>query len=192
MPIYYLLTFAVFSIALITPGLLAATKSDTFQLVKSLLFIPFYKSNGAIQPILFVGWTLNYEMLFYVLFAIGLLFKSYENGFKFVLCILTTLTVAGAITSYENVFLRFYTSPMMMEFAFGMLIAIAFKRGLRLSSTYWKYILIGTLVLSIAALAGLPSVTGAGDHLFGEVPAALAVLAARTRNHGVNLSGPPQ
>jgi exopolysaccharide production protein ExoZ len=70
-PIYWLLTLAVFTLAVIAPHLLGATRAAPSELLKSLLFIPFAKSNGAVQPILFLGWTLNYEMFFYMLFALG-------------------------------------------------------------------------------------------------------------------------
>src|SRR6185437_14170487 len=63
-PLYWLLTLAVFGIALIAPTLLQFTTASWGQLLKSLFFIPFAKANGDVQPVLFLGWTLNYEMFF--------------------------------------------------------------------------------------------------------------------------------
>lgn len=40
-------------------------------LAKSLLFIP-YDNHGLVMPVLGIGWTLNLEMYFYVLFALAL------------------------------------------------------------------------------------------------------------------------
>jgi peptidoglycan/LPS O-acetylase OafA/YrhL len=45
------------------------------HLIKSLLFIPSENSKGIIAPIYGLGWTLNYEFYFYLIFAVGLLFK---------------------------------------------------------------------------------------------------------------------
>src|SRR4029434_7909282 len=67
------LTVVVFAVALFIPAAVQATSANPIQLLKSLLFIPFVKSNGLVHPVLFVGWTLNYEMFFYALFTIGLL-----------------------------------------------------------------------------------------------------------------------
>ncbi|OTA19619.1 acyltransferase [Xenorhabdus beddingii] len=69
-PIYWLFTLGVFMIALIAPKLLNNTTPDFINLFKSILFIPFDKNGIGHFPILFVGWTLNYEMFFYFLFFI--------------------------------------------------------------------------------------------------------------------------
>lgn len=70
-PLYWVATALVFAIALAAPQLAGNVKPDWLHLAHSLLFLP-YGSNGDITaPILVVGWTLNFEMFFYVLVAIG-------------------------------------------------------------------------------------------------------------------------
>jgi exopolysaccharide production protein ExoZ len=59
-PPYWAFTFVLFAIAVKYPFLLKTTRPDVVELVKSLLFIPFAKANGIMQPVLFLGWTLNY------------------------------------------------------------------------------------------------------------------------------------
>ena len=63
-PIYWLLTFGVFGLAAIAPTLLNNTTADLVHLAKSLFFVPFDKNGSGLFPVLFVGWTLNYEMFF--------------------------------------------------------------------------------------------------------------------------------
>jgi exopolysaccharide production protein ExoZ len=46
------------------------------NILKSLLFVPYRDALGEYQPILPVGWTLNLEMFFYVLFAIALVINK--------------------------------------------------------------------------------------------------------------------
>jgi exopolysaccharide production protein ExoZ len=58
-PLYWIVTLAVFAIAVVAPSLMQATRADPVELAKSLLFIPFAKANGLVQPVAFVGWTLN-------------------------------------------------------------------------------------------------------------------------------------
>jgi exopolysaccharide production protein ExoZ len=122
-PIYWAVTFAVYALAIVAPGLLQATRADPVQLVKSLTFIPFAKANGLVEPVLFVGWTLNYEMFFYVLLAVGLLVHRYDVGMAITAAILGLLVVSGCIWEPQGVVVKFFTSPIMLEFAMGMALA---------------------------------------------------------------------
>ena len=72
-PIYYLMTLVLFAVGLVMPSLLASGSATFEQLAKSLLFIPYERANGAVAPVLFLGWTLNYEMFFYAIFTIALI-----------------------------------------------------------------------------------------------------------------------
>lgn len=50
------------------------------DVIQSLMFIPLNLKDGGApffgSPVLHVGWTLNYEIYFYLIFGISLLFKS--------------------------------------------------------------------------------------------------------------------
>jgi len=72
-PPYWLLTILLYFVVKFFPGLVDLTRAEPIFLLKSLLFIPLFKAPGDIQPILFLGWTLNFEMFFYVSVALGLL-----------------------------------------------------------------------------------------------------------------------
>jgi exopolysaccharide production protein ExoZ len=67
-PIYWLATL-VYAVKLAFQGM-PATMGD---LAKSLLFIPYTNGSGLMRPVLGVGWTLNFEMFFYMTLAVGLL-----------------------------------------------------------------------------------------------------------------------
>lgn len=179
-PIYWLVTLAVFAIAVLAPRLLQNTEADPIFLAKSLLFIPFYKSPGHLQPILFVGWTLNYEMFFYLIFALGLQFKETRHRLLFTVGMLSALCLIGVIAASENVLFQFYTSPLLLEFSFGMLIAATFNKGFALSAWYWQHLLIGMLMVGIALLVLLPADGGAGwqELSMRGIPAAIVVWAA--------------
>lgn len=43
------------------------------DVIRSLFFIPYADANGLMRPVLGVGWSLNYEMMFYLLFGLTLL-----------------------------------------------------------------------------------------------------------------------
>ena len=71
-PLYWSATVLVFLVACLAPWALKSTTNDLGDLIKSLLFIPYMKDSGAVQPVLFLGWTLNYEMFFYAIFAVSM------------------------------------------------------------------------------------------------------------------------
>lgn len=117
-PIYYMLTIAAFSMALIAPGLLRTPTANPFDLLRSFLFI-----GGEDKIVVGVGWTLCYEMMFYVLFFIA--FKINHARRHIIATILLALpVVAGFIINCENDYFKFYTRPQILEFALGMM---AFK-----------------------------------------------------------------
>ncbi len=121
-PLYWILTVAVFAVALFVPAAVQATRADPIQLLKSLLFIPFVKSNGLVHPVLFVGWTLNYEMFFYALFAIGLM-----GGTRGTLSVIAAIVGLVALDPFTSTPIAdFYTDPILLEFAAGMILGLAF------------------------------------------------------------------
>jgi len=119
-PPYWALTLLLFVFASYHPGFLKSTRPDAIELIKSLFFLPFCKESGLIRPILFVGWSLNYEMFFYILLAFALKISRRK----------ATLIASGAIVLVVFVSLplrrrstvaEFYSSPMMFEFVLGII-----------------------------------------------------------------------
>ncbi len=101
-PLYWLITLSVAVIALIAPALLQSTTASLPQIVKSLAFIPYHRPDGVMQPVVFVGWTLNYEMMFYIIFAIGMLLPR-TAGLVFSLIVIGIATVAGQLAPPRSV-----------------------------------------------------------------------------------------
>ncbi len=73
-PLYWLGTFGVFLLALVVPAWLNATTANLTDLAKSLFLIPYKREDGGTFPMLFLGWTLEYEMFFYFAFGLALVF----------------------------------------------------------------------------------------------------------------------
>jgi hypothetical protein len=71
-PFYWAATLAVFAAATLAPHLLRSTRTDVVQLLCSLFFIPRETAYAGTVPTLVLGWSLNYEMYFYVVFALAL------------------------------------------------------------------------------------------------------------------------
>lgn len=65
-PLYWIFTTCFLILAAIKPELLNSTTANITNYLKSIFFIPYLKEDGAQIPMIAVGWTLNYEMYFYV------------------------------------------------------------------------------------------------------------------------------
>lgn len=98
LPVYWLYTFLIASILFVAPHLFSQGKSfDLNHLMASLLFIPWENSIGDIKPVLNVGWTLNFEMYFYCLFAITLLL-----GKRYLLPLLSIVMLCGSLAGLSG------------------------------------------------------------------------------------------
>lgn len=180
-PIYWLVTLAVFAVALVLPSVLQATKADWGELVESLLFIPFSKANGLIQPVLFVGWTLNYEMFFYLLFALGLACPP-RFGRLGVIAHLMLLVGAGSIIHPVGVLGQFYTGIIMLDFALGMFVGMIYPRiphtvPLALKAFVALIVCVGLFAVVVVPVLhpSLPSFLSSGIPAFLVVTGALAL-----------------
>ncbi|HEY7057251.1 MAG TPA: acyltransferase [Vicinamibacterales bacterium] len=117
-PFYWSATLAVFAAAVLAPHVLRSTSADSVQLLCSLLFVP-REAHGAQVPTLILGWSLNYEMYFYVTFAAALAIAPRRAP---LLCSLGIVTTAVLIRlsglGYPAV--RFYARPLVFEFVYGV------------------------------------------------------------------------
>lgn len=167
-PLYWLMTISVFLIALAAPAMVQATQADARELVLSLLFIPFEKSHGNFQPVLFVGWTLNLEMFFYGVFALSLFVRRRPCIVSIIA--LALLVLIGVLSSIPIV--RFYAHPIILEFAAGILIALAYPR---MTPAGGASLLTAGVAALLAAPAILPDTSRAIVH---GIPATLIVIGA--------------
>lgn len=117
-PLYWAGTIGIFCVAVLLPGFLRETHPDLLQLLKSLFFIP-YRNGDNVFPIMFLGWTLNYEMFFYLVFALSM---AISHAYRAVICsaLLVALALIGWVVDSTSVVFEFYTAPILVEFAFGM------------------------------------------------------------------------
>ena len=117
-PLYWIFTISLFLFSIKYSSYLDSGESDYTGLIKSLLFIPYQKGESNITPILGVGWTLNFEMLFYVAVAISLKFTR-QIGYKFVVVVLISLFY-WLVSDGCGVYSDFYKYEYLMEFLVGL------------------------------------------------------------------------
>lgn len=122
-PLYWIITLLVFVLSAAVPTLFQATRPEISELLKSLFFIPYEKKNHAIQPMVFVAWTLNYIMLFAVIYAASIGMVGGPRAWIVAIILLCCLMVAGVAHNFEAAALRFYTSPILADFIFGIILS---------------------------------------------------------------------
>jgi peptidoglycan/LPS O-acetylase OafA/YrhL len=173
-PLYWLLTAATVGAGLALPGVLSDGLRDGLPyLAASLAFVPWRRMDGFTQPILRLGWTLEYEVLFYALLACALPFRR-VTAIGAVLLAIAALAAVGQAVPFASAQLAFWTDPIVLEFAFGVFVAVVARRGVR---SGWAAALA---CLGAAGLAGWMAQVPGGDVrvLVRGIPAALLVLCA--------------
>lgn len=96
LPLYWLMTCFMYVIICVYPELSIMSEAKPEYLIKSMLFLPFQNSKNYDVPILGVGWTLNYEVFFYLIFFVAICFSHLYRGM--IACIIIVfLTLVGYI-----------------------------------------------------------------------------------------------
>lgn len=119
-PPYWFFTILLYLAAMRVPQLMGSTRASFGELLKSLFFIPFVKASGITQPLLFIGWSLNYEMFFYVALALGLLLHKRLGVWIGAGIVLATM-IACAQFGAQNAIAQFYARDVSAEFLLGIL-----------------------------------------------------------------------
>jgi peptidoglycan/LPS O-acetylase OafA/YrhL len=119
-PLYIIATSLMTLAVLIFPNLIYSTTVSLAGFIQSILFIP-YKTEIREHPILEVGWTLNFEMFFYLIMFLCILFVK-NKKYLTILCasILIVLIIALNIVNSDIYPLSVYQNGLFPEFIYGM------------------------------------------------------------------------
>jgi exopolysaccharide production protein ExoZ len=169
-PLYWAVTALYLALALAAPALLNSEILAPWPVVASFLFIPFARPDGVAQPVYSLGWTLNYEMAFYALFAVALAWPR-RAAVPALIAALAGLAALGLVRPWPQP-VAFWTAPIILEFAFGLAIGALRAEGVALGAP-------ARIALAAAGLAllGLSGSEGVRALEWG-LPAALIVAAA--------------
>lgn len=114
----------------------------------SLFFVPSFNEAGLLQPILGVGWTLNYEVFFYLVFAASILINRSR-----ILAIASVLVgggyAIGALLPDGSVLRAFLFNSVILEFLLGAAIASAYMNGRLVAKHAYACLAAGLAVLAI-------------------------------------------
>jgi exopolysaccharide production protein ExoZ len=133
-PIYWVALSIWILSRFVVPDSLANADVTVKTTILSYLLVPHYHVglNPRIWPILIPGWTLQYELFFYLIFGLSLPIALTLGRAACIIACLSVLTVAGAIFEPTNALLITYTNPLLLEFASGVILGVIYLNGGRL------------------------------------------------------------
>lgn len=175
-PIYWLATLAMFAMPFISRTISGGTVQDLWHLIGSLLFIPHEAPNdpGRYYPVLVTGWTINFEAYFYGLFALALLVVDRTRRFLAIITCLAALVCIGSVS--PNQAISWSTSPLMLEFGLGLVIAWLYAGG-RASPAIIACAIVTGCLLFVAQISDANALEVSRFLRFG-LPSALLVSVA--------------
>lgn len=140
--------------------------ASTKAVLGSLFFAPHIPAEA---PLLFVGWTLIFEMFFYAVFTIALLakrrFTVVAGASVFLISFVLLGPAPGAAGFWSppaSSSIAYLADPIVIEFVFGMMIALVYRAGGRLSiGATISFIAVGFIWFA-ATVPSLPRPYSAG------------------------------
>jgi exopolysaccharide production protein ExoZ len=146
-PLYWMLGGAALVILHFEPSLFANVRQVSWPwLLGNFLFLPLPQPTGAMSHIIVVGWTLDYEMYFYVLFALAMIFRY---GILAIFTFLIGSVFFGLWLVPVDPWPQLLTSPLLLEFLSGIGIALLVDRHPLSKGFGWPLIVLGAVLLAI-------------------------------------------
>jgi exopolysaccharide production protein ExoZ len=156
-PLYWFYTLLKVVLLAALPALATRFALEPAHLGASLLFLPWTSPWGTVEPVLPVGWTLNFEMLFYAVFALALLLGLSRLALTLGVFL---LLMAAAPLCASCTALQFFGRSIALEFVAGVALARLYQRGAPLAPE------AGLLALSLGLVLLLAVPWSADDDRF--------------------------
>jgi len=165
-PLYWISTLFISFIFLLGFRPAGLHNLDFIILIKSILFIKTWFPDGRLDLFLSVGWTLIYEIFFYVTFYLTAPLQSARKSLAILFCLFTVLVATGPYLQLGRSQIDDFFNPILFEFLFGGMIAVcitAFRQRFLNLGTTGKALILVIFVLTIGYLLAV-------EILVGEVP----------------------
>ncbi len=172
-PPYWLFTILLFLVAQRYPALMGSTRASLSELVRSLLFIPYAKGSNLIQPLLFIGWSLNYEMFFYCALGVALLFTRRHAALLGSALVLVTMLACMPFVAQSTI-ATFYARDIVLEFILGVL-SYLFCRSL--SADRLQRLRIPALAVCLLSAVALVAIQGVFPQMVADRVLSLGLLS---------------
>ncbi|HDG7934345.1 acyltransferase [Klebsiella pneumoniae] len=146
-PLYWILTLSIVFLQLLLPSSFNTLTLSSEHVILSLLFISGYADYN--YPSLYVGWSLELEMLFYALFSLSLFIKNKR---------LRVFVVGGAIITLSSLSM---INSIAIEFVLGVVVYYVTTKIKEKIIFSW-YIFPVSIVIYVFAIWLLSVTSGAG------------------------------
>lgn len=165
-PPYFFVIFAVTALAMTWPAFDTPGWYTLRHILKSLAFVAF--TDGE-MPVVYVGWSLEYEMYFYL--AVALLMAATRDPWRNIVVIFSALAIVGRIPGVEAALgnYAFFVDPLILEFVLGVIVGRVFVTG----RADWLM-----LAAAACAIAAVLSTDPTQRVIISGIPSALLVMAA--------------
>jgi exopolysaccharide production protein ExoZ len=132
-PLYWFVTIILAICALFKPNLFPLSLPTTWHMLGSLLFIPHtYLDTGLVQPLLMQGWTLNFEMYFYLIVGLAL-FAPRRFQLRIITAVFGAYLLIGSVVEINYNVPQNYifgSFPLVAEFLGGAYLGSLWGRDL--------------------------------------------------------------
>ncbi len=158
-PIYWLTTL------IFVPAMLLVGRTfEGHSFLDSLTIFPTRAALPYVVPVLWVGWTLAFELAFYLIIALSMRISGkHDNGVQNSLMLVCILAFIGHLWSPENNLLSVFFNTIWLDFAFGIMVYLVWE-NLPNQRRFWNGVglaVFGVISLGYSGAAGFP---------FGELP----------------------
>lgn len=177
-PMYWFFTILKLILVTLLPAMALRTIISSDHILLSFVFWPAVNSVGLIQPFLPVGWTLNFEMFFYFVFSLAIMFSI--SKFWFCLTVFLVIYLASIIFP-DSTALLFFAQSISYDFLLGILIGSFIIADIKVNSV------VSLLLFSVATIIlFLPTHYSPVERFFyRSVMAALAVFGFVLLEHKI-------
>ena len=152
-------------------------------LVKSFVLLPSFNGRS-FHPMLEPGWTLAFEMLFYLVFSLAICLKIVSKRLVFLVAAFSGIALFSQVLPVASGLRYLFTDPIIVEFVYGVLIAEVLLRlpGTRANRFAWTsptaFISLGVVALLSTIWMDKPDLY---RFIFYGIPAIFIVLGAAMR-----------
>jgi exopolysaccharide production protein ExoZ len=154
-PLYWLVTLVMCAIPLISGTLAGGLVPDLKHTLASLAFIPWHADRdpaGVFFPVYIPGWTLNFEMFFYVVFAACLWIGDLRWRLSIAIGTFCVLVLIGLSAPPKSA-AAWSLSPIILEFAAGLALGAWASTQRRLPALVAGLMVIGGILVLVAVPA---------------------------------------
>ncbi|HEY0308451.1 MAG TPA: acyltransferase [Acidobacteriaceae bacterium] len=146
-PLYWIVTTLKVALTLAVPAVAVYGLGSSYHVIASYLLLPSFHPDGSVTPIVPPGWTLTYEMFFYLLITIGIAcgrsLRWFMPAVLVPVALLTFFPISHRIPIVRT------ELPLVLEFLAGMVLAWGVQRRPWLSKT------LPNLIIAVLAFSGI-------------------------------------